>query len=317
MDAGFLDGAPDPLGGQGHFQAGYAQGAQRVDDGVVDAHGGGDGAGLADALDAQGVVGRRRHRGKGLDVGHQMGPGQRVVQHRAGQQLAVIVVDRALPEGLARALDHAAVDLPLDNHWIDLGAAVVHRHVAFQDNVAVVGVDADHRHVGAEGIGEIGRVVESRRLQARLHTLGHIPGHVGHQGDLLDGLAVVGSAADEEIAVLVLDIGLGGLQQVGGQGDCLLLYLAGAEGEGAAADHGGAAAVGTPAHWRRVGIAVDHLHVVHRDAQLIGHYLGEGGFLALAVGGRADEDVDLAGGVEAHCRALPQSAAETDGSGHL
>ena len=60
-----LDGAPDPLGGQGHFQAGNAQGPQGVNDGVVDGHGRGDGAGLADALDPQRVVGRRRYRGKG------------------------------------------------------------------------------------------------------------------------------------------------------------------------------------------------------------------------------------------------------------
>ena len=246
-----------------------------------------------------------------------MGAGQGVVQHGAGQQLPVVVIDGAFPQGLSCALDHAAVDLALDDHGVDLGAAVVHRHVALQDNVAVIRVHVDHRHMGAEGIGEIGGIVEGRGFQPRLHALGHIPGHVGHEGDFLDGLAVVGSAANKEIAVFVLDIRLGGLQQVGGQGDCLVLDLAGAEGQRAAADHGGAAAVGAPAHGRGVGVAVDNFHVVHGNPQFIGHNLGEGGFLALAVGGGADEDVDLAGGVEAHRGALPQTAAEADSPGHL
>ena len=317
VDSCFLDGPPDFFGGQGHFQAGYSQGAQGVDYGVVDGYGGGYCSRFADALDAQRVVGRRRFRGKGFDVGHQVGAGQGVVQHGAGQQLPVVVVDRSFPEGLSGPLHHAAVDLALDDHRVNLGAAVVHRHVAFQDDMAVVRVHADHRHMGAEGIGEVGRVVEGGGLQSRLHARGHVPGHVGHQGYVLDSLSAVGGAANEEVTIFVLDVRFGGLQQVGGQGDCLGLDLAGAQGQRAAADHRGAAAVGAPAHGRGVGVAVDNLHVVHGDAQLIGHNLGEGGLLALAVGRRANEDVDLAGGVEAHRGALPQAAAETDGAGHL
>ena len=262
-------------------------------------------------------MGRRRYRGKGLDVWHQVGPGQSIIQHGPGEQLAVVIVNGAFPKGLARSLYHAAVDLALDDHGVDLGAAVIHRQVAQQVDMAVVWVHADHRHVGAEGIGKVGRVIEGGGLQPGLHAFGHVPSDVGHQSNFLDGLAVVRGSPDEEIAVLVIDVGLGGLQQVGCQGDSLVLNLAGAQGQRAAAHHGGTAAVGSPAHGRGVGVTVNDLHVVYRNAQLLGKNLGKGGFFALSVGRSTNEDVHLAGGVEADRGTFPQAAAEAHGARHL
>ena len=56
--------------------------------------------------------------------------GQRVVHQRRGEELAAAVVDDAFEERLADALGHRAVDLPLDDHRIDHGPAVLDERVA-------------------------------------------------------------------------------------------------------------------------------------------------------------------------------------------
>src|SRR6185436_5549642 len=96
-----------------HVDVGYAQGAEVVDGGVDLGGGDGDVAGLAQALGAQRIAGRRDVHlldGEGGDV---LGARHRVVHQRAGQQLAVAVVDDGLHERLAQALGQAAVQLPL------------------------------------------------------------------------------------------------------------------------------------------------------------------------------------------------------------
>jgi hypothetical protein len=59
------------------------------------------------------------------------------------------------------------------------------------------------------------------------------------------------------------------------------------------------------------------LDVVHRDAELVGENLGEGGLLALPVWLGPDEDVYFATWVEADDRAFPQSALEAHRASHL
>jgi hypothetical protein len=58
------------------------------------------------------------------------------------------------------------------------------------------------------------------------------------------------------------------------------------------------------------------LDVVHRDAQLVGHHLREGGLVALAVAVAAGEDRHLAGGVHAHLARLEQAGARAQGARH-
>ena len=93
--------------------------------------------GLADALDAERVDRRRRDRLVELEVREARGPRQRVVEHRARQELALVAVDRALPERLADALGDAAVELAVDDHRVDLLADVIDGDVADQVDAPV------------------------------------------------------------------------------------------------------------------------------------------------------------------------------------
>ena len=195
--------------------------------------------------------------------------------------------------------------LPVYDHRVDLPAAVVNSQVPRELDLARVRVQLHHRHVRPEREREVGRVVERRRLKARLHPFRHVPGHVRHQRYLVYRLRLVRRALHEETAVLVLDILDGRLQQVRGDRLALLPQLAGAQRNGRAANGGRPAAVGAPAHRRRVSVSVDDLYVVHVHPQLVGDDLGEGSLLALAVGGRAYHHVHLARGVEPDDRALP------------
>jgi hypothetical protein len=65
------------------------------------------------------------------------------------------------------------------------------------------------------------------------------------------------------------------------------------------------------------GVAVQHLHVLEGDAQLVGDDLREGGVVALAVRRGPDDGLDLAGRVAAQGGRLPAAAGVLEGAGHL
>ena len=111
---------------------------------------------------------------------------QRVVVERAGQQLAVVVVVQLFPERLADALRQPAVDLAGDQHRADDVAAVVDRDVAEQLDLARLREDLDHRDVGAEGEGLVGRFEEVGRLQPGVDVVRQAAA-VGGFGDLGQG----------------------------------------------------------------------------------------------------------------------------------
>ena len=82
-----------------------------------------------------------------------------------------------------------------------------------------------------------------------------------------------------------------GFEQVAGDLLQLGVHFARREHAGAAGDHQRAAGEGAPAIRRAVGVAVDDLDPVGRDAELVGDELGERGAQALAV--RAGADAQL------------------------
>jgi hypothetical protein len=102
---------------------------QRVNDRVDDRGGAGDRAGLADALDAQRMGGRRRLGSIGRDRWQVRSAGQQVLRERTRDEVPALVVDRVLVEGLGDALHHAAVHLAFDDQRVDHLPDVVHGHV--------------------------------------------------------------------------------------------------------------------------------------------------------------------------------------------
>ena len=142
----------------------------------------------------------------------------------------------------------------------------------------------------------------------RVDALGQVVGRPGGEGELGDGLGPVGGALDLELAVGPLEVVLGHLELVGGQHPGLLPHPLGRLLDGHAPDRQAAAAVGVQPPGRHRGVAVQHLDVVGGDAEGVGHDLGEGGVVALAVGGGPADHGDLAGGVAADRGPLPAAA---------
>ena len=146
-------------------------GADRIGDGVDDGGRRGDGAGLAAAFDAERIGRAFGHRGVDLQRRQIVGARHGVVHERAGDELAVLVVDRAFAQRLADALRDAAMHLALDDHRIDHDAEIVDRGPGHDLGVAGLGVDLDLADMAAGREGEIGRIVERAFLQAGLELL--------------------------------------------------------------------------------------------------------------------------------------------------
>ena len=68
-------------------------------------------------------------------------------------------------------------------------------------------IDIDDANIGAEGIGEIRRIVIVRRLEAVLHALGDIA--VGRHGNLFHSLDLIGYTLDPELIYVPLEIVFG------------------------------------------------------------------------------------------------------------
>src|SRR5262249_36483692 len=119
------------------------------------------------------------------------------------------------------------------------------------------------------------------------------------EGDLLDGLGAAGRALDVELALLPHQVFLGRFQQVRGDLARLIADLAGGDGTGRAGRGRAAAGVGAQPVGGRVGVALFHLDVAGRDAQLLGDDLGVGGLVPLALRLRAEAGDGFAGRVHA------------------
>src|SRR3989337_1960995 len=126
---------PEPRGRQRHVEMRDPERGQRVDGGVDDGGRDADAAGLAHALGPERVARRGRAGLLDQDVRHLVGARNRVVHERAGQELAVTVVDHRLEERLPQPLGEAAVKLALGKERVDHGARVVHPHQPLYDEL--------------------------------------------------------------------------------------------------------------------------------------------------------------------------------------
>ena len=195
-----VDGPPDPLGGGRHDDVVDAERAQRVDDGVHDRRGRGDAAGLADALDAEHVARRGGLGAAGVEV-RQVGRARdEVVDHRAGDEVALGVVDGLLVQRLRDALGEPAVDLALDDDRVDDLADVVDADVLADLGEPGLGVDLDRAQVRAVRVGEVLRVVDVVAVERRLHAVGQVVRREGRERHLLDRQRRLGRALDAERA---------------------------------------------------------------------------------------------------------------------
>src|SRR5262249_18630076 len=127
-----------------------AKRTQRVRHSVGHHSAGGDDAALAGAFGAQ----RIDRRGvmflhDGADIWKIAGRWDEVIGERAGQQLAVLIVDEMFHHGAAEPLHHRADGLPVYRQGIDDTAAIRDHHVVDEFDVTELGIDRHVRGMGA------------------------------------------------------------------------------------------------------------------------------------------------------------------------
>ena len=109
------------------------------------------------------------------------------------------------------------------------------------------------------------------------------------------GMVAVRRPLDAEGPGGELDVLLGRLQLMGGDGPGLVDHLFGGQPHRGAADRQRTRPVGVHAVRRDGRVGVEDLHVVGADAQLVGHDHRPRRLVALPVGGGAGDHLDLAG----------------------
>src|SRR5258705_2404762 len=134
-----------------------------------------DHAAFPDPLDAQRVEWGGRDVADQLDL-RQLGRGrQQVLGEIGADRLRGLVVDHPLEQRIADAMHDAAYDLAVDDHRVDLLAAVAHHHIAQDPYRARDRIDLDLHRVRGVAVGEARRHEVGSLLQtwlSRLQPLG-------------------------------------------------------------------------------------------------------------------------------------------------
>src|SRR5213078_3777117 len=125
---GLRDQRQQPGRVEGHLADADAERRQRIVDGFGDHRGPGDRSAFADALGPEGVERRGRLRVADLDSGNLHRGWDQEVHEGRGEGLAASVIDDSLVEGATDPLGDTTADLPLDDHGIHHGPAVVLDH---------------------------------------------------------------------------------------------------------------------------------------------------------------------------------------------
>ena len=140
-------------------------------------------------LTPSGLLGRRRLGAVGDEVGQVGRRRHQVVDHRAGDQVAVGVVDRLLEQRLRDALGERR-RAPGPRRSCGL-TTLPTSSTATYDRIfdrAGLGVDLDRAQVGAVRVGEVVRVERWLGVQRRLHAVGQVVRGERGERDLLDRL---------------------------------------------------------------------------------------------------------------------------------
>jgi hypothetical protein len=203
-------------------------------------------------------------------VGQLGGRRDAVAEHRVGQEGAVLVVHRLLEHRLGDALRDAAVHLPVDDHRVDHGAAVVDRDVAQDLRRAGLGVHLDDADVRPRREREVRRIPDRCRLERRLETFGQRVRRPGGERELRDRLRLLRCALDAERTVAPFEIRVRDLELVRRDQPRLRQDLLRRVPERNAADRQRAAAVRVHPERRDRGVAVQHVDVVERNTELVG-----------------------------------------------
>ena len=200
------------------------------------------------------------------------------------------------------------MDLAREQQRIERHAEIVDDDVVDDLDDAGGRIDLDFGEMGAVRIGAVGlgegrARIQLRRIDAR--TFGQIG-----EADRAVG------AGDPDPAVADLEVAGAGFQRFGRDLLQLVAELAGGALHADAAGRDRGRAAGAEAGRDLVGVALQDMHALGRQAELLGDELRVGGLVALPARLRADQDGDVAVGIERDVGGLlAHGAADLDIAG--
>lgn len=183
---------------------------------------------------------------------------------------------------LANAMRNPALYLTGDNHRIDDRTEIVDRRVIDDFDGAGIRVDLDLADMRAGRKREIQRIVDCRFVQARFQPFGIVVRNIGCKGDLADVHCLV-RARDREVAVGKFDVIFGRFKDMGGNLAAFLNDLVRCLDQCRTADRGRTRTVGAHTEHHLVGIAVDDIDILERDAEPLRYDLCKGRLVPLTV----------------------------------
>src|SRR5580704_8227793 len=162
-----------------------AERGQGVADGVGDGDRRGNGAALADPLDAERVERRRRVLVNDPHCRNVAGGRERVIHQRAGEQLPVRIIGDPFEQDAAEPLGGASHDLALDQHRVDDNAAIMRDGVILDAHAPGLGVDIDDRDMHGIAPGDRLRLPVIGLLEAGIDPCRAfvVPARTGSLGD--------------------------------------------------------------------------------------------------------------------------------------
>ena len=226
-----------------------------------------------------------------------------VVEERAGEVLAALVIDHAFGDGLAETLNDAAMRLPGDEGGVHQHAEIIDGVVFHQGDLAGVGIKLDLGDVTAIGEGARHAGEDELSVECGDAAIGQGDAVTHPVSEVHDADRAV-RANDGEAAAAEFDIGGCCFQHMGGDVRALLDDLLRGGDDGVAGLHDGTAAARATAGDELVAVALHQTDALEGNAELIGQHLGEGGGVALAVIERAGDDGHGAVRLEAYAAHL-------------
>ena len=218
-----------------------------------------------------------------LKVRQLFGVRNRVIHQRPGEQLPAFIVDDFLEKCLRQTLRDAAVHLTFDDHRVDQRTAVIDREVFFDPHLAGARVDLDHADVRAERKHEVRRLEPPRCVEARLETRRQMVAHEGEEAGFRSRHRLRGIALHADLALAIFQVVRIGFPLMRGDRNRFGLDRLDGHLKRCAADRRSARTEGADAVLHFVGVAVDHAHVIDRNAEFVGDDLGKGRLLPLTV----------------------------------
>ena len=205
------------------------------------------------------------------------------------RQLPSLVEGDQLHQRHPDAVGEAAVDLALDDHRVDARAAVVDRDEAPHRDLAGARIDVDDADVGAERERQVRRVVDRSRRRARPRRPRAARSSRARPSAISWIVSPFSGSPLTNQRPFSHSRSSGETSSIAAATSRALSRTLRATSAVAAPRHRRrAAAVGAEPERRAVGVAVDHLDVLRRDAELLGDDLGERRLVALALGLAAD-----------------------------